>query len=816
MNLRLRFSSWAWLVVALGACGYVAWAAAARAQRVAYATNLVGDRMTVDAASPSGYAGGMRRMLLPQHDRDSYGWIAQTQLMLARREWRVRHIDYENAPFGHDVSAASPYRWWLGLMAWFDRVRSGRPSGLSVERAALFADPLLQALFLIGSAIFVAWRFGGPAAALLSVGLVSLFPFSVEFLPGLPDDRGLAHACAFGSVLLLLAGMGAGNAGSAPAERPTRAWFGFAGVAGGLGMWLNVSIQGPIVGGIFAGALLAAWAARPRPNEPGAAVRIALPWRTWALSGAATTLAAYLVEYFPAHLGAWQLEAVHPLYGLAWLGGGELLALAVAWIGGEKPAWGLRGVGRVVLAAAAFSALPVVMGKTHHLAFLTADLASSRLTRLPDSDRAAGVADWLVQYGITPTFWATVLPLGLVLPAVWMLVRRQSAPGHRAALALALGPVAVTGGYACWQLGWWNAFDAMLLVLLIATVAVAREASLPRPLHWAWRGLVALVLALGAVQTVPPAGAAARGALKESEVNELTARDFAHWLARQVGPAGAVVLAPPDETASLCYYGGLRGLTTLDRENPDGFVAAARIASATTAEEAQELIRRRQVTHVIIPSWDTYLDSYARWGLGQVEGSFIDGLHHWGLPPWLRPVPYQFPDIPGFEKQSVTVLEVVDDQDDAVAMSRMAEYFVEMGRLDLAATMGQNLRRFPANPGALVARAQVASAQGDQAGFTQALDLLQSLLSRGADRSLPWDRRVSLAIVLARGKRVDQARDQVRRCVTDLTEPRVRSLSTGALYNLQVLSHAFGIPIADPKLNGLALDLLPDDLRGRL
>jgi hypothetical protein len=36
------------------------------------------------------------------------------------------------------------------------------------------------------------------------------------------------------------------------------------------------------------------------------------------------------------------------------------------------------------------------------------------------------------------------------------------------------------------------------------------------------------------------------------------------------------------------------------------------------------------------------------------------------------------------------------------------------------------------------------------------------------------------------------------------------------LYNLQVLSHALELPIADPTVRQLALDLLPVELRSRL
>jgi hypothetical protein len=179
-------------------------------------------------------------------------------------------------------------------------------------------------------------------------------------------------------------------------------------------------------------------------------------------------------------------------------------------------------------------------------------------------------------------------------------------------------------------------------------------------------------------------------------------------------------------------------------------------------------------------------------------------------------VPYQTLKIGGYEGQSVQVFEVVDEQSPAVAMSRLAEYLVEIGELDQAASTEAALRRFPGDIGALVARAQVQSARGEQAGLTQTLESLSSRLSNGADRFLPWDRRVSLATVLARAGKVDLAREQVSRCLAELSERKLRSLSTGSLYNLQVLSHSFGLVATDPQLRKLALDLLPRDLRSSL
>ncbi|HEY1253430.1 MAG TPA: hypothetical protein VGF01_01475, partial [Terracidiphilus sp.] len=149
--------------------------------------------------------------------------------MLNRGEARVRHIDYENAPFGRTVLTPSPYRWWLGFLAWCEHLSTGAPPSALVEKAALLADPLLLGIVILGSAILAAECFGSLSASLLSVGLVSLFPFITGFWPGAPDDRGLAQGLAMASVLLLSCA-----AATAPEnEEARRRWFILAGIAGG-------------------------------------------------------------------------------------------------------------------------------------------------------------------------------------------------------------------------------------------------------------------------------------------------------------------------------------------------------------------------------------------------------------------------------------------------------------------------------------------------------------------------------------------------------------------------------------------------------
>jgi hypothetical protein len=797
-------------------------------QRVEYVSSLPGRAQSVDVldpASPTGYAHGQRELIVPERSEKSFHWIAQTQQMFALREWRVRHVDYDNAPFGRGVSSTSPYRWWLGLVAWVDHTLSGRPIGLSVERAALWAEPVLHGLLLLGLTIFAAWRFGTFAAALLAIGLVAVFPFAAGFLPGVPDDHGLANGCALASILALLAGMNAlrpgddqGAAGSA--GREARRWFALAGMVGGFGVWISVSTQVPILAGILLGALMAAGIVRRSRAENPAGASMIPPWRLWAWVGGATILVSYFIEFFPAHLGSWQLNGVHPLYGLAWIGAGELLTRVVTWIQrDEKPSRRTRDLLVVALAAAAITAVPVIMKLSRSRGFLAVDLSSFRLTGQPNGVVASSLWAWLSRDGMTAELWVTVLPMVLVLPAVWLILSRRTEVAARVSPALALGPVAVALAFACRQLSWWHVLDGALLALVVSTmpalIAVGRRSG-----RWLWTGLAALLLIPGVIPLWPQRVTKAADELTSAEAEELIERDLAHWLAKHAGGDGAVIFAPPHETASLSFYGGLGGIGTFSADNDEGLRATITIASVTTLPEAQILIQARRIRYIIIPSWDPFFDEYARLYLVKAQSNrksvLIPELRRLILPLWLRPVPCQILKIGGYEGQSVMVFEVVDEQNPAVAMSRLAEYLVEVGELDQVASAGEALRRFPGDIGALAARAQVQSARGDPAGLAQTLDSLLSRLSNGADRFLPWDRRVSLAIVLARAGQVDLAREQVRRCLAELSEKRLRSLSTGSLYNLLVLSHSFGLAATDPKLRELALDLLPSGLRRSL
>ena len=811
-----RLSPILWIIAPLAAVGFLFWLTTLRLDRINHVTNLVETEAVVDPASPTGYAAGLRQLIVPEHNNDSYQWIAQTQQMLARREWRVRHVDYDNAPVGRAVLTPSPYRWWLGLVAVADHRVSGRSTGLAVEFAARYAGPWMQALLLLATVAFTAWRFGTLAAGLLSIALVTLFPFCGAFLPGQPDDNGLALACTIWTVLFPLAGLHPPRpAGGRPAGSPAAPWFVAGGVAGGLGLWVDVARTIPVLAGVCLGGLLVAWFA-PRPSGSGATGPAPLPWRAWALAGALTCLVTHLLEYFPGYWGGLQMRNVHPLHGLAWLGAGEMLARFSAWRQDGISPWHRRALAALVPAVLAVAALPVVIALTGNRNLFTADPAAGRLSDLSGSPVGQDLWSWIAHEGPSLAVTATCLPLLLLPVACWLLLRGGTDTPTRARCALGLGPVLVALGFACFQLRWWNSVDAGLLVLLVAFAAAKAK---PGPVAGRWVGIGGLlvVLAPGALLLAEKASANRRDAVSENDIAALIERDLAQWLSRQAGPGGANVLAPPNLAASIYFHGGLAALGTPYWENKEGFFASMRIAGASSPDEAQAIARARRINYIVVPSWDNFLDEYARLGADQVDHTLMASLHHWLPPRWLRPVPYHLPKVAGFDDQSVAIFQVVDVQDNVTALSNLAEYFAEMEQINQARAVAYTLERsFPADLGASVARVLATQAAGDTPAFGRALEDLQAALARGDSESLPWDRRVSLAIALVEGRRFDQAREQARRCLAEATDPRLRSLTTVSLHRLLVMSRGFGLEIGDPRLRELSQQLLPAELRDHL
>jgi hypothetical protein len=755
-----------------------------------------------DAGSPTGYAGGLRLLMAPGGNVESYQWVMQTQQMVADGAWRLRHVTYDNAPEGRPVYSASLYRWWLGLGGWGRQVLNGEPTGLAIERFALWSDPLLLMGFLLIVTVVVARQLGPLSAGVFALMAVSIYPFGGVFVPGAPDDVGLSALLVASLGLCLVIGLRRREDATA-----LRRWFGASAVVAAVGLWSDLLTMMPVLLGLAAGGVIVGWKGGPA-IRPAA---LASAWRRWGNVGAGAVILLWLIEYAPEHLqlGRARLNDLHPLYAVVWWGLGEILALAYdPTPNGPSPK--VRRI-RWSLASAAVLALPIVLLLTGARGFLLEDTFAHRLTALPPLVEAVSTWAWIEQ---DPNPWRVVLvlaPLSLLIPFGVGGLRRAAPPGRRLCFGVLAGALVVAVGFAFVRLSWWVVVDALLLVV-VAVMLSEPEATEPRrPAAWYGLvvGLVVLTVLPAFMLLIPPMAA-------PSQVGRwaLAERELAHWLARRSGSADATVLAPPNLAVSAIFHGGLSTLGSPYRENQDGFLASVRLAGATVPDEANALVRQRQVTHLVIPSWDRFLDEYARIGAAQPEHSLISLLHRWLPPRWLRPVPYYLPNRPEFAAEQVVLFEVTPVQSGSLSLSRLTEYFLDIGRIDIATVAARALARdYEADVGAQVARARTEMARRDPAAFLQVLADLQAGLREGGDDTLAWDQRVSLSLVLAAADQMGLAKEQAGRVLDDLGERQLRSLPEATLFRFLALCHALDLRIEDPETREYARSLLPPELR---
>ncbi|MCF3649159.1 hypothetical protein [Synoicihabitans lomoniglobus] len=798
-------SDFVWIPALVAALIFGFWAADRRVDRLDAVAAQTRGEAVIDGTSPTGYRGAVRDRVVSDVSGRSFEWIAQTQRAMADGRWRLRAVPDENAPFGRETHVAAPYRWWLEIVAHGEHSLSGMPEGLAVERAALIADPWLGGIFLVMAVGLVARVWGGGAAVWMALGGATMFPLAAAYPPGVPDDHGLFAIFA----LLSVCALGAGVA-RADSRSPTAAmrWFAVAGVGGGIALWIRPADQVPVCLGIGLGALLVAWSRR----GAYAARPVLLPWRGWALGGGAMVLLGSMVEYFPDQLDTWELRAVHPLYGLSWIGAGEVLARLTRWIQrGERPQ-GFGGVGLSALGLSASLAVPVTMWLAENPGFLATESLAFRLTKEPTGVFAPSLGAWLQAEGMTFATMATLVPLVVWIPVGWIVGRRRGSIEHVSQLALLAGVLVPLVGLAWPQLRWWMLVDGVSLFGMAVLWAMVSEKRLPR----ARRGIAAtaggIVLLVGAVQTATTVPAADEVTLNLTEAESVLERDLAHWMATQTD-GKAIVLAPPVLTTALSYYGGLQGVASNSWENTEGLLAAIRIVISTSRHESLALLESRGVTHLVLPSWDPFFSQYLADASVQVGDMFYPTLDRWILPTWLKPVAYVAPKIPGLEGYHVRVLELVDEQTEPAAASRLTAYFIEMGQLENADLSRQLLLKYPADFSALVALAELEAALGKAEAFAEIFQRVVDRLQGGADRSLSWDRRVSLAVLLARGNRMDLAEKQARWCLDRVNEKRLRALSNHGLFYYLALNDALGLTMEDDALRGLAVELLPVALR---
>lgn len=743
----------------------------------------------VDPNSPTGYVHGQRHFIGVHERGETYRWIAATQEVATNGLFGAKIYAGDTVPTGRPSLMPRLYTGWLALVSWCLHLATAESIALSAERTALWEPLISHVLVLTAAAVFMGRRYGMAAAAAAALAFAFFPPLAGQFIPGVLTARTWALFFAAYTIALSLP--------PSVAERRNLTFSKRSALAASVALWLD-----PAFG--FSAIVISAVVGTATHLSD----KVLLPCLKWSLIGCGLTITAWLVDGAPWSPSAGELRYVHPYYGFAWLGIGLVLDGLQQLTSTRKTR---RGSIEIITGAVLIAPLGYVQIMHAYAGWLYSSVWMRRLTSLDETIVYKSAREWLALASAAEIIAvsAPVIMAGILLV---LMLRKKGAEGNASAQP-SLMPAVV-----------------LLTTLVVFTFfrlrwgMIASLVALPLAWHLACRGQRNFKVIVAALAVVFLLGLIAwRNSLPVSfkrpsvpfeptaaDLDALIHRRFAHWLASRTPSQNVAALAPPELSDSLVFHGGCRVLMSTAWESYPGHLAVNRILSALESSEAEALIERHKLTHVILPSWDKVLPLFVQKPAVDGKDTLFDRLNRWVHPPFLRPVPYQLPPNPIFAGEKLAVFMVTPPQDDALSLSRLAEYFVEMNRTEPAELAAKALAAsFPDDPNAAVARSLVLAHKRDQAGFERELSRLASDVEAGHAPS-EWDRRVQRAIVLALGRREELARQETKACLDEATEESLAELTSLQAYRLGVLARKFRLTFSDPKLaeqlNGLGAE----------
>jgi hypothetical protein len=417
-----------------------------------------------------------------------------------------------------------------------------------------------------------------------------------------------------------------------------------------------------------------------------------------------------------------------------------------------------------------------------------------RLTSLDETVVFNHALDWIAHGSAIEVLFVWT---PIVIAAVWLVLSALSgdAKGRLPSAIILLGLATLAFLHIRW--GVVAAFIAFPILCV---------AALEKPGRWR-NGFALGVVGFLATIALWGRGGPVSSSSDAIDLETLVYRHFSYWFASHHPGKRPVILAAPELSDSLIFHGGQRVLTSTAWESHEGQVAASRILSAQESSEAEALLQSRQITHLVLTSWDRSLPLLVQQPKSADKDTLYARLQRWVLPAYLRPIPYHLPSLPAFVGQKLAVFKVVPPQDEALSLSRLAEYFVEMNRPEPASLAAKVLAEsYPDDADASIARAAVYLQAKNQPAFAHELSRLAADVSAGKPAS-SWDRRVRRAIVLALGHELAIARAEIERCAETATADDVRELTALDAYHLRMLMKHFGASFADPQLATLLASL---------
>ncbi|HUQ28857.1 MAG TPA: hypothetical protein VM051_09705 [Usitatibacter sp.] len=602
----MKFLALAWAIAA-----FVLFSDARAVRDYLSLTGSLGLRGAVEAPTPL-------KQTYPAFAADAQTWVRHALALAEGGSLRLRHTTIDNAPAGRDVHWNSAWAWTIAGAGVVHHLATGTPSPAATEKATLWLMPAVLLAFI---ALFSAWtlrRLGLPAAVFL-VAAMTLHERILEgFFPSYVDHHGLLTAFVLGMILGIAAMLRGVHSGAT-----------LSALCGAFGLWVSAASVAPAI----AAAAVAGWVASGwQPGDARA-------WRSWGLTGAAASLGFHLLEYFPEHLQL-RLEVNHPLYAMAWLGAAELIARRCDV---KRP----RTLAQESWPWLALLALPVTVAAGGASVIAFADPFMARL----HADHIREFLPLWTTMGISDTglMMRTVVidSLPLVAALATIAKRGRASPPTLVFTTLV---AAILLAMAWWQVRWQMNASAAAICLTLVLVDSWTAGRRPK-VQWLVAGLVAAALYLpgGWVRYHDTRHAVATKEVGLGDIRMALARDVAAAL-RASQPAGDIVLlASPDASTSIGYYGRFRTLGTLYWENAEGLKAAAAIFSAHDNVRAHELARERGITHIALVSDQNFLSEYYSLlepasRAGDVQASFGWRLLSGEPPPeWLERIPYQAP-----------------------------------------------------------------------------------------------------------------------------------------------------------------------------
>ena len=320
----------------------------------------------------------------PAFAADALVWVRHSLALIEGKDFRLRHTTIDNAPGGREVHWNSAWAWCIAGAGKLHHLFTGYPIEYSVECATLWLNPTAQLVLLILMSAWATKRGGVILGVIVAIAMAFHDRMYEGFFPSYVDHHGLLMVSVLG-LMLGAVFMGGGwwktsQTGKAmvlpeSAEKARTAAI-FSAFSGACGLWVSAaSVIPPIALVGFAGLL--ATVAQGRAARAQGASFDAHVWRLWGRVGAGFSFFFYLLEYFPQHMGM-RLEPNHPLHALAWLGGGELIALvSERWLSPPEHRW--SNLKQFVWPALAVCAAPAVIVIGGARVFVVLDPFMSRL-----------------------------------------------------------------------------------------------------------------------------------------------------------------------------------------------------------------------------------------------------------------------------------------------------------------------------------------------------------------------------------------------------------------------------------------------------